>query len=315
MFKKKKGGAKNRAVSKRNHSSDDDDCNSEDDTSAILSMLKQEVQQGKRLKLNPTAFCPDTSNNNNNNNNPKPNIMHSFESTTTKESLTQFNDATKLSEYDTAHTNDARAKLEKKAADPNDSGGLRNKQSGTKGPIRAPTFVRTTCQFDYQPDVCKDYKMTGFCGFGDTCIFLHDRGDYSKGWEAENEWDAKKKRDDLLVQEGMKGSVFEEGGEGGTGAGAGADVDADENRRQIATDGIPFACLICQGPFKEPVVTICAHYFCDRCIRKHHKVVGGKCPVCAKETHGTFNYPSQLHKKMKTMKITTLEDFFAKKCT
>lgn len=33
-----------------------------------------------------------------------------------------------------------------------------NKYTGTKGPIRAPQFVRNTCRFDYQPDVCKDYK-------------------------------------------------------------------------------------------------------------------------------------------------------------
>lgn len=35
-----------------------------------------------------------------------------------------------------------------------------------KGPIRAPTFLRSTTRWDYQPDVCKDYKETGYCGFG-----------------------------------------------------------------------------------------------------------------------------------------------------
>ena len=39
----------------------------------------------------------------------------------------------------------------------------------TQGPIRAPTFLRATCRFDYQPDICKDYKETGFCGYGDQC--------------------------------------------------------------------------------------------------------------------------------------------------
>ena len=33
-----------------------------------------------------------------------------------------------------------------------------NKHTGTQGPIRAPTFLRATCRFDYQPDICKDYK-------------------------------------------------------------------------------------------------------------------------------------------------------------
>lgn len=53
------------------------------------------------------------------------------------------------------------------------------------GPIRAPSFLRATSRFDYQPDICKDYKETGFCGYGDNCKFLHDRGDYKSGWQME----------------------------------------------------------------------------------------------------------------------------------
>uniref|UniRef100_A0A3Q3J3R4 RING-type domain-containing protein n=1 Tax=Monopterus albus TaxID=43700 RepID=A0A3Q3J3R4_MONAL len=41
-----------------------------------------------------------------------------------------------------------------------------------KGPIRAPEHLRATVRWDYQPDICKDYKETGFCGFGDSCKFL-----------------------------------------------------------------------------------------------------------------------------------------------
>lgn len=37
----------------------------------------------------------------------------------------------------------------------------------TVGPIRAPTNIRTITVTDFAPDVCKDYKQTGFCGFGD----------------------------------------------------------------------------------------------------------------------------------------------------
>lgn len=36
--------------------------------------------------------------------------------------------------------------------------------------------IRTVTIMDYQPDVCKDYKETGYCGYGDSCKFLHDRG-------------------------------------------------------------------------------------------------------------------------------------------
>ena len=53
-----------------------------------------------------------------------------------------------------------------------------------------------------QPDICKDYKETGFCGYGDSCKFLHDRGDYKSGWQQEREWDAEqaKKKKRLEVQ-------------------------------------------------------------------------------------------------------------------
>ena len=33
-----------------------------------------------------------------------------------------------------------------------------------KGPVRASAHYRATVIFDYKPDICKDYKDTGFCG-------------------------------------------------------------------------------------------------------------------------------------------------------
>lgn len=65
--------------------------------------------------------------------------------------------------------------------------------------VKRSSTIRTVTIVDYQPDVCKDYKgtfsglvpnnsvrlrqmltqnvaETGYCGFGDTCKFLHDRG-------------------------------------------------------------------------------------------------------------------------------------------
>jgi len=43
---------------------------------------------------------------------------------------------------------------------------------GRQGPIRAPAHLRATVRWDYQPDICKDYKETGFCGFGGLLICL-----------------------------------------------------------------------------------------------------------------------------------------------
>lgn len=59
------------------------------------------------------------------------------------------------------------------------------KATGTHGPLRGSAYMRVSARFDYQPDICKDYKETGFCSYGDSCKFLHDRGDYKSGWEIE----------------------------------------------------------------------------------------------------------------------------------
>lgn len=42
----------------------------------------------------------------------------------------------------------------------------------TVGPIKAATNIRTITVTDFAPDVCKDYKKTGFCGFGDNWLVL-----------------------------------------------------------------------------------------------------------------------------------------------
>lgn len=57
------------------------------------------------------------------------------------------------------------------------------------GPMQGSSNIRITTRFDYQPDLCKDYKETGYCCFGDSCKFMHDRGDYKSGWQLEKEWE------------------------------------------------------------------------------------------------------------------------------
>ena len=51
--------------------------------------------------------------------------------------------------------------------------------------MRAPKHIRSTCRFDYNLSRCKDWHDNGYCAFGDSCLYLHDRGDYKTGWELE----------------------------------------------------------------------------------------------------------------------------------
>lgn len=169
------------------------------------------------------------------------------------------------------------------------------------GPLKAPTFVRTTSRFDYEPNICKDYKDTGFCGFGDSCIYLHDRGDRKSGWQLDMEWEEKrKKRQEEKEQELTK--FLKSASEGGVCVA----VEDDEKRAGGGGgDGLPFACHLCREAFKEPIVTNCGHYFCEACILKEvreQKSQGGTanpCPICNKDTGGVFNYPTKLENKKK----------------
>ncbi|XP_010872484.1 E3 ubiquitin-protein ligase RNF113A [Esox lucius] len=201
--------------------------------------------------------------------------------------------ATAVYELDTAKDNDAQAIFErsqkiqeeltgkeddkiyrgmnnyKKHIKPKDST-MGNASSGMvrKGPIRAPEHLRATVRWDYQPDICKDYKETGFCGFGDSCKFLHDRSDYKHGWQIERELD-----------EGRYGANDEN-----------YEVSSDE-------EDMPFKCFICRESFKNPIVTKCRHYFCEVCALQHYRK-SKRCYVCNVQTNGVFNPAKELAAKI-----------------
>ncbi|KIY98104.1 RING finger protein [Monoraphidium neglectum] len=167
------------------------------------------------------------------------------------------------------------------------------KGAGAHGPLRASAYVRVSARFDYQPDLCKDYKETGFCSYGDACKFMHDRGDYKSGWELEREWEEEQKRRQEALTKGWAG---EDGEEGEGGGGHGEEEEDDE---------LPFACYICRKPWGEcksdPVVTKCKHYFCESCALKHNAKTG-KCATCEQPTQGIFNLATDVIKKMKRLK-------------
>ncbi|KAF7805986.1 zinc finger CCCH domain-containing protein 1 [Senna tora] len=155
------------------------------------------------------------------------------------------------------------------------------KAGGSHGPLRASAHIRVSARFDYQPDICKDYKETGYCGYGDSCKFMHDRGDYKSGWQLEKEWDEAEKARRMRLAAGEDPN--EEGDE----------LTGEEDD----DDALPFACFICREPFVDPVVTKCKHYFCEHCALKHH-TKNKKCFVCNQPTLGIFNTAHEIRKKM-----------------
>ncbi|KAG5725813.1 Pre-mRNA-splicing factor CWC24, partial [Termitomyces sp. T112] len=139
------------------------------------------------------------------------------------------------------------------------------------GPQRSTSTIRTVTIVDYQPDVCKDYRETGYCGFGDTCKFLHDRGTYLAGWQLDKLADEAKRQ-----------------------VGDGSESDSDD-------EDIPFACLICRKHFTDPVVTRCGHYFCSTCAIKRFAKTP-KCIACGAATGGMFNRADKIIEKINRKK-------------
>ncbi|KAL1530897.1 hypothetical protein AB1Y20_001788 [Prymnesium parvum] len=150
------------------------------------------------------------------------------------------------------------------------------------GPARAPVHYRATSRFDYQPDICKDFKDTGYCGYGDACKFLHDRSDYKSGWQLEQQWEEeekKKRHEAALIASGEM---------------------EDPSKKPAVTDTLPFACLICREPWhakSRPVVTKCEHYFCEACALQHAAKTR-RCFVCSEQTHGIFNAAKVIQEKI-----------------
>lgn len=156
------------------------------------------------------------------------------------------------------------------------------------GPVKAPTNVRAITVTDFAPDVCKDYKQTGFCGFGDSCKFLHAREDYKQGWQLDKEWETAGKKD-------KPGNKSKDG----------AKDDMDEEEKMLSE--IPFACIICKESYKNPVVTKCGHYFCEKCaMSRYMKEKKKTCAACSADTGGSFGMAKKLkdllEKKRKRVK-------------
>ena len=119
------------------------------------------------------------------------------------------------------------------------------------------------------------------------CKFLHAREDYAAGWQLDREWDTvtkgKKVIGGTVVSSADRKQKKDEND---------ADADADE-AEQALLENIPFACIICEGPYKSPVVTRCGHYFCEACALKRYRKDPG-CAACGAGTNGVFNSAKRL---------------------
>eukprot|EP00518_Triparma_eleuthera_P005756 CAMPEP_0182462054 /NCGR_PEP_ID=MMETSP1319-20130603/6451_1 /TAXON_ID=172717 /ORGANISM="Bolidomonas pacifica, Strain RCC208" /LENGTH=250 /DNA_ID=CAMNT_0024661431 /DNA_START=466 /DNA_END=1218 /DNA_ORIENTATION=- len=234
--------------------------------------------------------------------------MHSYSANSSSVPLNN-NDAFRTLETETSTDRDNFAVLERKFAKDkvtNDSTGLyagaagystfsstnqaqvkASKYTGSRGQLRANTTIRTTSRMDYAPDVCKDYRLTGSCGFGDTCIFLHDRTDSKSAQEVESEWEARKKR----AQEERDRAVRELEGE------------AEDGGKPEYKYG--FGCMVCKSHFKDPVETPCGHVFCSSCLD-----LSGPCPQCGKEVGGVSKQPTGLIKERRRHGAETWEEYY-----
>lgn len=159
---------------------------------------------------------------------------------------------------------------------------------GKIGPMKAAASnVRMTNYTDFAPDVCKDYKQTGFCGFGDSCKFLHAREDYKAGWQLDSEWDkfaAGKKEIGGKVVSSRTGAVDKE------------DEEEGLTKEEVELlEKIPFKCIICKEDYKFPIVTKCGHYYCEACALKRFRKTP-TCAACGAGTGGVFNQAKGLRK-------------------
>ncbi|XP_045457663.1 E3 ubiquitin-protein ligase RNF113A [Melitaea cinxia] len=282
----KKRNLKNRGGRKRKTSSSEEKNSSDSDEPAVVLPTKRPQKANPNIQSTGGEKKQRVEINDNSSDDEEPKVP-----TTTLSVQQQRENATATYELDTEKDKDAQAIFEKAQkinaelegqADDKVYRGINNyaqyyKKQDTaagnassgfvrKGPIRAPANLRSTVRWDYQPDICKDYKETGFCGFGDSCKFLHDRSDYKHGWQLE-----------------MEGTQ-EKGG--------------DSDYEIHSDDELPFKCFICRGSFKDPVVTRCKHYFCEKCALENYKK-STRCFICNAQTSGVFNPAKELEAKMK----------------
>ncbi|CAD8109035.1 unnamed protein product [Paramecium primaurelia] len=156
------------------------------------------------------------------------------------------------------------------------------KNNSLNAPIAMPSNVKFSCTYDFNPMLCKDYHDTGYCTFGDSCIYIHDRGDYKSGWEQEKEYQEQLKTRRMGKQE----------------------KEDLEFKQKLEEYSFPETCSICQQQLNKPVQTKCNHFFCEKCV-----ITQKKCPECGKPTDGIFHSGVKIIQELKNKRDKFIAEY------
>lgn len=120
---------------------------------------------------------------------------------------------------------------------------------------------------DYEPLLCKEFKLKGYCGYGDTCKFIHSRDDYIN--------------DKKLVRKHWKKSLEDEA----------KNHNDKELKDEIDTVSIADKCLLCDKQFEtiddqKFVQLQCKHVFCKKCFLNSLKNENQNCKNCGTDSKG-----------------------------
>ncbi|RMZ88160.1 hypothetical protein DV736_g4608, partial [Chaetothyriales sp. CBS 134916] len=174
------------------------------------------------------------------------------------------------------------------------------------GPIPMSN-VRVTTIMDFKPDVCKDYQRTGWCGFGDSCVFLHDRSVMKQGWLLDKEWEDVAKGRESLAGTVVASAGWKKGGR----------VGENENDDDTMLQNIPFACIICEKSYRAPVMTKVWKTRVDKVNAELVTLTYGTivAQLCADYENDYGQVNQQLDKMGYNIGMRLIEDFLAKSNT